>query len=422
MAGSGQASAAPGGEWRRHGAVLLPCLAGMMLSGLYGYSLGVMILPLEQEFGWSRAQISIGPLIISCIALLAGPVVGIGIDRIGPRPIAIAGVALTCAALAFISTTSPAIEAWWLRWALLGLAVPLISPTVWTTAINSLFDANRGKALAFVLCGTGLVGTIAPPLANALVEGHGWRMAVVLLAGGSALAVLPLVLLFFRSAKDRGRAAASKAAPELSGLSAREGFRSAIFYKLAVAFFVFGTGAIAMTTIVVPLLRSKGFGAGEAAAMAGLVGIGSLAGRVAGGFLLDWIDAKKVAAGSVMAPMLSCALLIALTDPAGNSGSAMQAMAACLLLGLAVGTEVDACSYLAARHLGMRSFGALFGTMNGVLLFGTGLAPVIANYVYDVTHSYDPVLWGLLPLCALSVLLFLSLGPYPEFGERGRVG
>ncbi len=401
---------APAGEWRRHWTVLMPCLAGMMLAGVYGYSLGVMIVPLEQEFGWSRAQISAGPLIVSCIALFAGPVVGLGIDRIGPRPIAIAGVLLTCSAIAFLATTAAAVESWWLRWVMLGLAVTMVSPTVWTTAINSLFDRNRGKALAIALCGTGLVGAIAPPLTNGLVESYGWRAAYAGLGAGAALAVLPLVLLFFRSAKDRSRAQGQAAASALPGLTAREGFRSAIFCKLALAFFVFGTGAIALTVIVVPLLITKGFGAGEAAGMAALVGIGSLAGRVLGGILLDWFDAKKVAAASVLAPVLSCALLIALP------GNALQAMAACLLLGLAVGTEVDACAYLAARHLGMKSFGALFGAINGLLLFGAGLAPVVANHVYDITRSYDPVLWALIPTCLFSALLFLMLGRYPDFG------
>ena len=401
---------APAGEWRRHWTVLMPCLAGMMLAGVYGYSLGVMIVPLEQEFGWSRAQISAGPLIVSCIALFAGPVVGLGIDRIGPRPIAIAGVLLTCSAIAFLATTAAAVKSWWLRWVMLGLAVTMVSPTVWTTAINSLFDRNRGKALAIALCGTGLVGAIAPPLTNGLVESYGWRAAYAGLGAGAALAVLPLVLLFFRSAKDRSRAQGQAAASALPGLTAREGFRSVIFCKLALAFFVFGTGAIALTVIVVPLLITKGFGAGEAAGMAALVGIGSLAGRVLGGILLDWFDAKKVAAASVLAPVLSCALLIALP------GNALQAMAACLLLGLAVGTEVDACAYLAARHLGMKSFGALFGAINGLLLFGAGLAPVVANHVYDITRSYDPVLWALIPTCLFSALLFLMLGRYPDFG------
>ena len=409
MASTAPAIPAGSSEWR-HWMVIMPSLAGMMLSGLYGYSLGVMLVPLEQEFGWTRAQIAIGPLIVSCIALVAGPLVGMAIDRVGPRPIAMAGVVLTCCAVAFLSTATSGIESWWLRWVLLGLAVTMIAPTVWTTAINSLFDRNRGKALAIVLCGTGLIAAIAPPLTNGLVEAHGWRTAYVLLAAGAGAVVLPLVLAFFRSAKDRNGASEAGPAQALTGLTAREGFRSAIFYKLAIAFFIFGTGAIAMTTIVVPLLRSKGFGAAEAAAMAGLVGVGSIAGRVAGGFLLDWIDASKVAAVSVLAPVLSSLLLIALP------GSAIQAMAACLLLGLAVGTEVDACAYLAARHLGMRSFGSLFGTINGLLLFGAGLAPVLANHVYDLTRSYDPVLWGLIPMCGFSALLFLLLGRYPDFG------
>ena len=86
---------------------------------------------------------------------------------------------------------------------------------------------------------------------------------------------------------------------------------------------------------------------------------------------------------------------------------------ACLVLGLSIGTEVDACAYLAARHFGMRSFGTLFGAINGLLLFGTGFSPLASNYVYDVTKSYNPVLWSLIPLCVTAALLFLALGRYP---------
>ena len=43
---------------------------------------------------------------------------------------------------------------------------------------------------------------------------------------------------------------------------------------------------------------------------------------------------------------------------------------------LSIGTEVDACAYLAARHFGMRSFGTLFVAINGLLLFGTGFSPL----------------------------------------------
>jgi hypothetical protein len=52
--------------------------------------------------------------------------------------------------------------------------------------------------------------------------------------------------------------------------------------------------------------------------------------------------------------------------------------------------------------------------MNGLMLFGNGLAPVLANHIYDVTRSYDIVLWAQIPACLGTMLLFLVLGPYPR--------
>ncbi len=89
-------------------------------------------------------------------------------------------------------------------------------------------------------------------------------------------------------------------------------------------------------------------------------------------------------------------------------------MCAAGIIGLSVGAEVDACAYLAARHFGLRNFGALFGAINGVMLFTNGLAPMIANYVYDVTRSYHIFLWSTLPLCSAAAILFLSIGAYPR--------
>ena len=48
------------------------------------------------------------------------------------------------------------------------------------------------------------------------------------------------------------------------------------------------------------------------------------------------------------------------------------------------------------------------------MLFGNGVAPFAANYVYDVMHSYDAVLWAQIPACLLAAALFLALGRYPD--------
>jgi len=417
------ASDAAGGgfdELRRNWQILPPCLAGITLCSVHGYSLGVMIAPLEREFGWPRAEISGGMLIISMIALFAAPLTGLATDRFGPRRIALAGIPIFCACLALLSTASADITSWWGLWGLLALGNMLLLPTVWTKAINGRFDTNRGIALAIALCGTGIAAAFVPTLTNLLIERFGWRHAYVGLGLIGLTFTFPLAWLLFRPertpARRMPRSSAAAADVPLSqsaaGVSIRDGFTMPSFLKLAGATWLFSVAICALTTNCVPVLLARGQSPATAAAVAGLLGIGSITGRIVGGFLLDRFDAARVAAASVALPAFAVLLLL------GFPGSVPAAAAACLIIGLAIGTEVDCCAYLAARHFGLRSFGALFGTLNGLMLFGNGIAPVLANHVYDVTRSYDSVLWFQIPACLATALLFLLLGPYPAFAEE----
>jgi MFS family permease len=409
-----RATAASGtNEFRQHGLILLPAMAGIMFCSIHGYSLGVMIGPLEQEFGWARAQISTGPLIVSLIALLVAPMVGIAVDRFGSRRMGIFGTIVFAGAIALLSTATSDIRSWWALWLLLGIASMFVIPTVWTAAINGYFERNRGLALALALCGTGIGAAIYPTLTNTLVEEFGWRGAYIGLAAISLAIVLPLAFFFFHGPNDRraldngGRAVKAP----LRGLALSEGVRSARFIKLAAAATVFSVAICALTANAVPVLLGEGLDRAAAAATAGLIGIGSIIGRLGGGVLLDRFNAGAVAAISVLTPIVTVLIFLFTQE------SAFAAGVACLVLGLSVGTELDACAYLAARHFGMRSFGALFGAVNGLLLFGAGVAPLLANHVYDVTRSYDLVLWAIVPSCIITAALFLSLGPYPHFDE-----
>ena len=76
-------------EWRKFGAIMPACVFGMVLVATHVYALGVMIGPLEREFGWSRAQISAGPLVTAIMALVLAPFAGRALDRHGPRKIAL---------------------------------------------------------------------------------------------------------------------------------------------------------------------------------------------------------------------------------------------------------------------------------------------------------------------------------------------
>jgi MFS family permease len=404
-------------EWRQHWTVLLPCVAGIMLCALNGYSLGVMFGPLQQAFGWTRAQISAGPLILSMIAIFTAPLVGVAVDRFGPRRIAVIGVVLFCSASGLFSTAIASIWSWWGLWLISSISSMFVLPMIWTTAINGFFNKNRGMALAIALCGTSLTATTVPMLTNYLVDAHGWRMAYVWLAAIAFAFVFPLVWFLFRSVADNRRTrdastGSQTIAPVLTGVSAREGFRSARFLKMAGAIGIFSAASCALTTNAVPIIIAQGIDRSTAAALAGLVGIGSLMGRLGGGYFLDRFDANKVAAVSVLTPIISVALLL------GLPGSTTGTMIASLALGLSVGTELDACAYLAARHFGLRSFGTLFGAINGLLLFANGFMPFAANYAYDVMGNYHLILWVEIPACLISALLFLRLGSYPDFTQE----
>ena len=184
------------------------------------------------------------------------------------------------------------------------------------------------------------------------------------------------------------------------------------FYRLLAAAFIFAIASYALSNNMVPVLVGEGLSPAMAAATVALLGIGVIAGRLLGGYLLDTLDGNKVAAGCVVLQIIPIVILLA------TSGSQVWAALACLIVGLSVGTELDAAAYLAARHFGSRNFGSVFGIINGTLLFSAGVAPMAANYVYDVTRSYDWVLIGIIPPLLIAAILFLTLGDYRQLDEE----
>ena len=102
------------------------------------------------------------------------------------------------------------------------------------------------------------------------------------------------------------------------------------------------------------------YAAGNAAAIASVVGISSIIGRLAGGLLVDRIDARWVAAIAFLLPTAACgALLIAVGD-SGILGGGM-AIAIAVKVGLSIGAEIEVIAYLTTRYFGLAKFGAVFG-------------------------------------------------------------
>ena len=105
-------------EWRGHWKLVMAATVGATMMSIALTSLGAFIGPLEQAFGWKRAQISSGTLLFSVASIFLAPVLGGMIDRWGPRPFAVAGCTLTGMAFAAFGSVTNSIVHWLALWAL----------------------------------------------------------------------------------------------------------------------------------------------------------------------------------------------------------------------------------------------------------------------------------------------------------------
>ena len=398
-------------EWRQHWKVVLAACAGMGVASTIAYSSGLFIEPLEQEFGWSRAQIMSGHSIAATVAAVCAPFMGILVDRNGPRRIGLAAVIIVCISIALFSLTGPSIWQWRALWLPLTVGIILVQPLVWTAAVTSLFSAGRGLALAVTLCGSSVASMIVPKLTETLILNLGWRLAWVGLAGFLLVMALPVIWLFFRGALDQLRSRENSASVKSSQTRASVWQSGILTWRFPVLLIAGVSIALVVVTIVVsvvPVLTASGISRSNAASIAGLVGVTAILGRLSIGALLDRMDGRIIAAICVSLPVF--ALLLLIQWP----GSIVAASVAILIFGFALGAELDIVAYLTSRYFGRENFGFLFGTIGGLIGFAGGNGPVILNAIYDTTGSYLPAIWAAIPICLFSAMLFLCLGCYPD--------
>jgi MFS family permease len=394
--------------------MVMAAVAGTSLGAVVTASAGLFIEPLSGEFGWSRAEISLGLSIYALVAVPFSPFVGALIDRWGSRRLAIPGVVLTATAFSAFSLANGSTAQWlglWLFYAFVALA---IKTTVWTAAVSSTFHSGRGLALGLVLSGSALSQTLAPVIAQTLIDNHGWRSAYLWMGLGWGGLTLALILLFFFDANDRKRrvepradVAAARAA--LPGLTLAEACRDSSLLRIAAATLIMSFVLSAMTIHQVPLLTGKGITRESAALMAASAGLFAILGKTLTGWMLDrstsgWIPGASLAIASV-----ACLLLL---TPAPLL---IPHLVAVSLLGYCNGAHVQVSTYLTSRYGGMRNFGKIFGIIFSVMSLSVGIGPVTAGAVFDHSGSYVLILLVGIPATLASGLLVASLKPYPDW-------
>jgi predicted MFS family arabinose efflux permease len=400
-------------EWRSNWTLVLACAVGFSFSSILTYAFGLFIVPLSDEFGWSRAQTSVGLTLTGVVSVLLSPVVGMLIDRWGVRRLAIPGLVLLTLSVASFSLADGTMTQWIALWAVFALVDLSVKSTVWTTAVAFAFKDERSLAIAFTLGGVSLASIVGPPLAATLITALGWRLAFVAIAAIWGSVALILALLFLKDTKERqadgSLVLANRGTTDADGLTVRQALRSGPLIRIGIATFVTMLLGLAVQVHQVPVLTDGGMDARQAAYLVSLAGVAGIAGKLMTGWLMDRVNAGMVGAVTLAVSAIGYGLLLE------SVRTVPLTIVAMMVIGYAAACKLQICAYMTSRYAGMRKFGTVFGIMSSLIALGGGLGPLLAGAVFDTFGSYDPLLFAAMAGTFLSAGLLVGLGHYPEW-------
>lgn len=397
-------------------------LGTALLSGLFFWSFGLYIDPVERHFGWSRAEVSLGVSVALLAGGLVSPLVGRWTDRRGPRFMLLTGAAICAAGFGLLATTS-VLWQWYLYLAVIGVSLSMIFFIAFPVLVSRWFEQRRGVAIGLLAVGISIGGIVFVPIIRLLIDALGWEGALVFSAVLVAVYFLPVGLLVVRDSPDRARSVRdgpADAVPEPrsqfapSGVSLGVAIRTPLFWALALAIALYFYASFGLAVHAVPLFESRGISAGWAAGLISIMAGVSVITR-----LLLAVAADRVRRFE------SIAMLITGSGVAVCAVILVDASVAALALFVLFWSFSDAGPSLieplaVGRAFGMAHFATILGTIamlrTGVML----VAPAVAGAVFDATGSYDWALVMLLGAFGASLALFYVAMrlPHPVFPTR----
>jgi len=373
------------------------------------YTAGLFMQPLEAEFGWNRAELSLGISSVQFISIPSVLLVGWAMDRWGVRRVIGPLIFLFSINVALLSFTNSLVM-FVALYALFGITSAGLNPVGYLKSISTFINRRNGLAIGLALSGTAVGAAIVPNLAQFVISEYGWRTAYVALALLPLLVALPFTLLFVR--EPAASAATSVRAVELArlapanslvGLTVREAFRTRSFWILALALFLVSSVINGTIAHAVPFLVDQDYSATDAASVLAGVGLASIVGRISSGYFFDRFFASHVAVFFFVLLIFGLYLLDSLQAP----------NIAMFCVGLTLGFEMDMIGYLVPRYFGLKKFGQIYAILFGALNGGGAFGPLVMGGIYTWQGSYHLAFMGFGLMMAAACVLILRLPPYP---------
>jgi MFS family permease len=380
-------------------------------SGLY-FSFPIFFVALLEEFGWSRGATAAAFSISSVVQGVLSPVVGILVDRLGPRRIMLAGACLLGAACVLSSRIGSLWSLYLVTGVLAAVGVCAVSWIPSAALIARWFAERRGSVMGLAFSGMGAGVLVVGPLAQWLIAGYGWRAAYLVLGVGTLVVLVPLVWVGVREPSMMATSVAGRGsipAPIKAGREVGDALRTRAFWALFFAYLCTPLAVFSVVTHQVAFAVDHGFPRLFVAGIFGLTGLLSVVGRIGFGIAADRIGRAPSATISYGCTAVGTLCLLGLE--VWPHAAALYAYA--LFFGLGFGARGPIITAMASQLFPGR-FGAIYGFLSVGNGIGGGIAPWFGGFVHDLTGSYRLAFLIAVGFCAVGSTCFWLARPRRE--------
>ncbi len=159
--------------------IVAASFTGMALSSAFAnQGFGTYIIPLQNEFGWSKTALSAGRSLTQVEGGLIGPIEGWLIDRLGPRFVMVVGMVILGAGLIIFGLVN-SLAVYYGALLVIALGASFAGFLVMTVVLNNWFRRDKTLAMGFASSGIGIGGIFLLPVLVWVQNTYGWREAAV---------------------------------------------------------------------------------------------------------------------------------------------------------------------------------------------------------------------------------------------------
>ena len=359
---------------------------------------GVFIIPMTEEFDWSRGQISVAIAIGVLVNGITQPFLGSLYDRYGGKSV----ISLSLLVLGIATMLLSIVNNIWVLIFLYGFVASTASSGASLVTIHAIltkwFQKKRGLVLSLTTSGMSAGGLVLAPFATYLIIVANWRLAWVVLGAFMVFLAFPLALLLIRDtpedigevpdgdtdAQGRPQSAESNqviAAP-LEVDDWKDSLRTPPMWQLSGAYFICGMTTLIISVHYVPFAIDRGTSPQVAAWAFGLMMILNFVGVNIIGLISDRFSRKNLLGAVYFIRFLAYVMLVFAPGAVGIWGFAV-------LAGLSWVATPPLTSSLTADIYGVKAIGTLNGLSNFAHQIGGAISVLIAGLLYDYFGAYE---------------------------------